>query len=226
MTAPTILVVEDNPITRKMLRVVLQTEGYAVIEAPDARAALTAAQTALPDLVLQDLILPDMDGLELVRRLRALAGGAELPILALSGFLSRLEESRTAAAAFTALLVKPIEPGPLIDAIREGSPPAHRRRRPGSAQIRADSLRPSRVRGHRGRWCAGRVEGRAGETAGRRAERRFHAGDRRFPVVSRVSPHGGSRGRAHRARLQPIWIRGRQGPVPAGRRERARPPNS
>ncbi|PYR55147.1 MAG: hypothetical protein DMF91_25020, partial [Acidobacteria bacterium] len=118
MTAPTILVVEDNPITRKMLRVVLQTEGYAVVEAPDARAALAAAQAALPDLVLQDLILPDMDGLELVRRLRALAGGPELPILALSGFLSRLEESRTADAAFTALLVKPIEPGRLIDAIR------------------------------------------------------------------------------------------------------------
>src|SRR5439155_23290511 len=118
MTAPTILVVEDNPITRKMLRVVLQTEGYAVVEASDARAALAAAQAALPDLVLQDLILPDMDGLELVRRLRALAGGPELPILALSGFLSRLEESRTADAAFTALLVKPIEPGRLIDAIR------------------------------------------------------------------------------------------------------------
>jgi PAS domain S-box-containing protein len=117
-TVPSILVVEDNPTTRKMLRLVLVTEGYAVIEAADARAALAAAGQTLPDLVLQDLILPDMDGLELLRRLRALPGGAGLPILALSGFLSRLEALQTHEAGFTAMLVKPIEPGRLIEAVR------------------------------------------------------------------------------------------------------------
>jgi CheY-like chemotaxis protein len=122
-----ILVVEDNPITRKMLRLALVTEGYTVVEAADARAALAAAdaraalaaaEKTLPDLVLQDLVLPDMDGLELLRRLRALPRGIELPILALSGFLSRLEEAQTDQEGFTALLVKPIEPSRLIDAIR------------------------------------------------------------------------------------------------------------
>jgi len=102
-----ILVVEDNPTTRKMLRLALATEGYAVVEAADARAALAAAGSILPDLILQDLILPDMDGLELLRCLRALPGGKELPILALSGFLSRLEEAQTDHEGFTALLVKP-----------------------------------------------------------------------------------------------------------------------
>jgi CheY-like chemotaxis protein len=67
----------------------------AVVEAADARAALAAAENTLPDLILQDLILPDMDGLELLRRLRALPSGTELPILALSSFLSRLEEAQT-----------------------------------------------------------------------------------------------------------------------------------
>src|SRR5579863_8030578 len=96
MTAvPSILVVEDNPTTRRMLRLALVTVGYGVVEAADARAALAVAEKTLPDLVLQDLILPDMDGLELLRRLRALPGGTGLPILALSGFLSRLEEART-----------------------------------------------------------------------------------------------------------------------------------
>src|SRR3979409_2003524 len=116
--APSILVVEDNPTTRKMLRLALVTEGYAVIEAADARSALAAAESALPDLILQDLILPDMDGLELLRRLRTLPGGTEVPILALSGFLSRLEEAQTAEEGVTGLLVKPIEPSRLIEAIR------------------------------------------------------------------------------------------------------------
>jgi CheY-like chemotaxis protein len=64
--APTILVVEDNPMTRKLLRVTLGTAGYRVIEAEDARTALAAVEQSLPDLILQDLILPDMDGVELV----------------------------------------------------------------------------------------------------------------------------------------------------------------
>ena len=116
--ALTILVVEDNPTTRKMLRLALTTEGYAVIEAADARSALTAAEQALPDLILQDLVLPDMDGVELLRRLRALPGGTEVPILALSGFLSRLEETSSDGDGFTALLVKPLEPSRLVEAIR------------------------------------------------------------------------------------------------------------
>src|SRR5215212_2703421 len=117
VSPPSILIVEDNPITRKMLRLTLESEGYATREAPDARTALAAAAESWPDLVLQDLILPDMDGLELLRHLRAMPRGPELPILALSGFLSRLEESPTDAVGFTALLVKPIEPARLLEAI-------------------------------------------------------------------------------------------------------------
>ena len=109
---------EDNPLTRKMLRVTLEMEGYSVIEAKDGRTALAAATAEMPDLVLQDLILPDMNGFELVRMLRALPGGADAPILALSGFLSRIEEARTARAGFTALLVKPVEPSRLVDIVR------------------------------------------------------------------------------------------------------------
>jgi PAS domain S-box-containing protein len=116
--APTILVVEDNPTTRQMLSLALVAEGYGVVEAADAQEALATAEHSLPDLILQDLILPDMDGLELLRRLRVLPGGAELPILALSGFLSRLEEARTDTSGFTALLIKPIDSHHLIDTIR------------------------------------------------------------------------------------------------------------
>lgn len=113
----TILVVEDNPLTRKMLRVALETEGYRVMEAADGRAALAQAEHTRPALVLQDLVLPDMNGFELVRQLRSLPGFDLTPILALSGFLGRIEEARTAEAGFTAVLVKPIEPNRLLDAI-------------------------------------------------------------------------------------------------------------
>lgn len=117
MTSRKILVVEDNPLTRKMLRITLESDGYTVIEAADGRAAITAAEREIPALVLQDLILPDMNGFELVRQLRAL-GATSTPIIALSGFLNRVEDARRAETGFTALLVKPIEPSRLLEVIR------------------------------------------------------------------------------------------------------------
>jgi PAS domain S-box-containing protein len=125
MTQParTILVVEDNPLTRKMLRLALETEGYRVLEAQDGRTAVAIATHEMPELVLQDLILPDMNGFDLARQLRALPTGDSVPIVALSGFSGSLDEARTVEAGFTALLGKPIEPSRLLDAI-EGLLPA------------------------------------------------------------------------------------------------------
>jgi PAS domain S-box-containing protein len=117
MSSTRVLLVEDNPLTRKMLRVTLESDGYRVLEAADGRAALAAAEREQPALVLQDLILPDMNGFELVRQLRALLGPT-LPILALSGFLNRVEDARSADAGFSQLLVKPIEPSRLLEIIR------------------------------------------------------------------------------------------------------------
>ena len=115
--APTIMVVEDNPVTRKMLRIALETDGYGVVEASDGRSALAAAEMKMPDLVLQDLVLPDINGFELVRRLRGLPNGDAIPILALSGFTGQLEEAKLAHAGFTAMLVKPVGPSQLIESI-------------------------------------------------------------------------------------------------------------
>jgi PAS domain S-box-containing protein len=117
-SARTILCVEDNPITRKMLRLTLETENYAVVEAGDGQSALRFARQRMPDGVLQDIVLPDIDGFELVRCLKTLPGGPETPIVALSGFLGRIEEARAAQAGFAALLVKPIEPSRLLECLR------------------------------------------------------------------------------------------------------------
>ena len=74
MTSPIILIVEDNPVTRKMVRAVLESERYTVLEAGDGQTALDLMARYRPDLVIQDLVLPDIDGFELVQRLRALPG--------------------------------------------------------------------------------------------------------------------------------------------------------
>ena len=115
----TILVVEDNPITRKMVRIALETEGYRVLEADTGAAAIERASAETPDLILQDLVLPDASGHELVSRLRGLPGFARVPIIAFTGFLSSIDEGRLAAAGFDDVLVKPSEPSRILQVVRD-----------------------------------------------------------------------------------------------------------
>jgi len=113
----TILVVEDNPITRKMLRVSLESEGYDVAEAGDARSALAVAAARRPALLILDYVLPDMDGLELLAEIRRRARSPELPALVVTGMLSHLEDLRTKNSEFTQFLPKPIEPSRLLEVV-------------------------------------------------------------------------------------------------------------
>ncbi len=115
---PTILVVEDNPITRKMIRIALESEGYAVIEADSGEAALQLAAGQRLDLVLQDYVLPDMDGLQLLGEMRKLPDRASVPVLVLTGMVSRIEELRTHADDATVFLAKPLEPSRLVEIVR------------------------------------------------------------------------------------------------------------
>ncbi len=118
MNGRKVLVVEDNPIAQKMVRVALENEGYVVLLASEGRSALELMSRESPDLVLQDLVLPDMDGFELVARLRALPGGDAIPILALSGFLSKMEQARSQQVGFADYLFKPVEPSRLLQIVR------------------------------------------------------------------------------------------------------------
>jgi PAS domain S-box-containing protein len=127
----TILVVEDNPITMKLVRLTLSAEGYTVLEAPDGGTARELLHAGTPDLVLLDLVLPDTSGFQLLREIRALPDGADIPVLAFTGFLPRDEEARGAAAGFTEFLVKPVEPSRLVRTIRTyvGTGPANAEQR-------------------------------------------------------------------------------------------------
>src|SRR5438309_10233291 len=114
----TILVVEDNPITRKLVRVTLEQAGYGVQEASDGRSALARFRERPADLIIQDLVLPDMDGVDLGRQLRAAPKGATVPIIIFSGFLSRIEQARTDAVGFTDYLFKPVEPSRILQTVQ------------------------------------------------------------------------------------------------------------
>ncbi len=118
MNGHTVLVVEDNPITRKMVRVALESDGYLVLEAGDGRSALAAAAERPPDLIVLDYVLPDTDGMRLLEELRRQAGREDLPALLVTGMVSRLSELRARGGELTQFLPKPIEPSRLLETVR------------------------------------------------------------------------------------------------------------
>lgn len=121
MNQRTVLLVDDHATTRKLVRLALERAGFAVHEAKDGATALTLMQRHRPAVVLQDLILPDVDGFALAARLRALAGNTPLRLLAFSGLLSNLDGKRMTSAGFDDVISKPIAPSRLVTLIEAHS---------------------------------------------------------------------------------------------------------
>jgi PAS domain S-box-containing protein len=117
-----ILVVDDNSTTRRMVRAALQRKGHDVLEAADGATARELMARERPCVVLQDLMLPDTDGFELVGELRGLAEGTEVSILAFSGFISDLDEARISMVGFDDFIAKPIAPSRLVPLIEAHMP--------------------------------------------------------------------------------------------------------
>jgi CheY-like chemotaxis protein len=108
-----ILVADDDSNVRLMFRLILEGAGYAVREAPNGIGALILIRDALPDLVLTDMVMPVMDGEELISRLRSDPRTAALPILAVSGHAN----TRGKAQLADGILAKPIDRKVLIEAV-------------------------------------------------------------------------------------------------------------
>ena len=106
-TSPTILVVDDDPHVRAMLRLALELEGYEVDEAPDGYRALRRLERTRPDLLLLDLMLPGLDGFGVVRALRERGLHGEIPVILMSA--SGLTEQAVAGAGAAAYLSKPFD---------------------------------------------------------------------------------------------------------------------
>jgi signal transduction histidine kinase/FixJ family two-component response regulator len=135
----TVLVVEDNPLTRKAIALALRAAGYAVLGAGDGGEALAILAEVKPDLAFLDLVLPDMDGIALARQIRDRPNGAETVLIALSGIASRLDEACTLSRGFSDLLFKPVEPSKLVERARRFLPS------PSAAQPAAQPGRNRRV---------------------------------------------------------------------------------
>ena len=109
MTGPQVLVVEDNERNMKLFRDVLQASGFRTLEAPTGERAVELVFEHRPDLVLMDIQLPDIDGIEALHRVRADERFASVPVLALTAQAMDGDRERFLAAGFDGCLSKPVD---------------------------------------------------------------------------------------------------------------------
>jgi CheY-like chemotaxis protein len=105
----TILIVEDNPSNLKLATTVLEHAGYRVLSTESAANAIVMAQALLPQLILMDIQLPGMSGLDATRRLKSKAVTASIPIIALTAFAMKGDKERTLDAGCDDYIAKPFD---------------------------------------------------------------------------------------------------------------------
>ena len=119
MPADSILIVDDNAANLKLVRIVLAAEGYGVLTASDAEEALEVLRDFTPRLILMDIQLPGMDGLELTRRLKADPKTQGICIVGLTAYAMKGDEERIRAAGCDGYIAKPIDTRRLAGQLKE-----------------------------------------------------------------------------------------------------------
>lgn len=114
-----LVLVEDDEAVRSVLTVLLEAAGWEVMAAADGRAGLALATRTVPDVVVTDLRMPDLSGIELAKRLSNTPGIASVPILAITSDGSRLHEAAVRSDCFHEVLNKPLAPDVLLRAVSE-----------------------------------------------------------------------------------------------------------
>ena len=112
-----ILVADDNPVSRELVREILDSPDYVVIEAEDGREALELIDRMKPDLVLLDIQMPGQDGFSVIRQLRSDGRYANLPVIALTAFAMRGDREKALEAGFDGYITKPIRPSLLRERV-------------------------------------------------------------------------------------------------------------
>jgi two-component system cell cycle response regulator DivK len=113
-----ILIVEDNEKNLKLVRDVLQVKGFSTLEAGTAEDGIALARERTPDLILMDIHLPGMSGIEALRVLRADAATAAIPVIAVTASVMQQDRKQITEAGFDAYVGKPINLKEFLDAVR------------------------------------------------------------------------------------------------------------
>jgi len=109
MAEKKILLVEDNPVNRRLAEFLLRSQGYRVREATTAKEAFEILQTERPDLIVMDIQLPEMDGLEATTRLKAEPATANIPVIAVTSYAMAGDRDKALAAGCSGYVTKPID---------------------------------------------------------------------------------------------------------------------
>ena len=108
MSDKNVMVVEDNEKNRKLMRVVLKAKGYNIIEAATGEEALNLLKNQKPDIILMDIQLPGIDGLTLIKEIKASAVTKDIPIIAVTAYAMKGDEQKILDTGCNAYVSKPI----------------------------------------------------------------------------------------------------------------------
>ena len=114
----TILIIEDNDKNMKLARDVLKAKGYATLEAVTGEDGVKLAKERLPDLVLMDIQLPGINGIEAFRQIRGDVKTARIPVIALTASVTPTDRSEITAAGFDAFIGKPISLKEFVETVK------------------------------------------------------------------------------------------------------------
>ncbi len=119
MSAKKIMIVEDNELNLKLFRDLLAAHGYEIAETKEGNEAMGLARRFLPDLILMDIQLPEISGLDITRHLKADAELQHIPVVAVTAFAMKDDEEKILRAGCQAYISKPISVGPFLATVRK-----------------------------------------------------------------------------------------------------------
>ena len=121
-SGPLVLLVDDDDAVRELVRVNLEFEGYIVREAASASEGLEAIEEAMPDLVLLDVMMPEVDGWQMLRRMQEQYGAGAIPVVMFSGQADEAARSQAASRGANAFVGKPFDLHRLIEQTKQIAP--------------------------------------------------------------------------------------------------------
>lgn len=117
--AKTICIIEDMKPIRKLLITILQKAGFETVDFPDAKSSLEWLQMNIPVCIVMDILLPDINGTELLQQVRKMENGASIPIIAVTGFAQGSDHERYLKSGFDAYFAKPINTATFPDDVKK-----------------------------------------------------------------------------------------------------------